>query len=143
MRALTQEELLAEAAYTELENLRSLEIMQAAEEEVKKKAAVIRARHSGPVIRYHSKVVDGESLVRFPNHLTQPEPMTDGLLHTGALESAYDGDHDRKLASRCCFKISNLLLRRPHPSIRHALHVPPSYVAGRHHTADDVSSSVR
>ena len=40
MHHLTQEELLAEAAYTEIANLRSLEALQAAEEEVRKKAAV-------------------------------------------------------------------------------------------------------
>lgn len=67
LRILTQEELLAEAAYTEIENLRSLELLQAAEEEVKKKAAVIRARHSGPYIHYHSKAVNGESLVISPS----------------------------------------------------------------------------
>lgn len=62
-KPLTQEELLAEAAQNEIENLRSLEIMQALEEEVKKKAAVKRARFSGPYIRYLSKKVNNEALV--------------------------------------------------------------------------------
>ena len=65
MKLLTQEELLAEAAQTEIENLKSLEIMQALEEEVKKKAAVKRARYSGPYVRYHSKKVNDESLVSY------------------------------------------------------------------------------
>lgn len=60
---LTQEELLAEAAYTEIANLRSLEALQAAEEEVKKKAAVKRGGYSGPCIRIRSKQINGESLV--------------------------------------------------------------------------------
>ncbi len=61
---LSQEELLAEAAYTEIANLRSLEALQAAEEEVKKKAAVKRGGYSGPCIRLRSKQINGESLVR-------------------------------------------------------------------------------
>ena len=67
-KPLTQEELLFEAAQTEIENLRSLEIMQAIEEEVKKKAAIKRARYSGPYIRYSSKKVNDEALVRHLFH---------------------------------------------------------------------------
>ena len=65
-RPLTQEELLAEAAQTEIENLRSLEALQAAEEEVKERAAVKRARYSGPYIHYHSKPINGEAVVSPP-----------------------------------------------------------------------------
>lgn len=60
---LTQEELLAEAAYTEIANLRSLEALQAAEEEVKKRAAVKRVGYSGPCVRLRSKQINGEGLV--------------------------------------------------------------------------------
>ena len=72
-RPLTQEELLAEAAQTEIENLRSLEALQAAEEEVKERAAVKRARYSGPYIHYHSKQINGEAVVRVP--LSQGRPQ--------------------------------------------------------------------
>ena len=63
-RPLTQAELLAEAAYTELENLRSLEAHLAAEEEFKKKAAVNRSKYSGPLIRFRSKRINDEAVVR-------------------------------------------------------------------------------
>lgn len=62
-RPLTQAELLAEAAYTELENLRSLEAHLAAEEEFKKKAAIKRSKYSGPLIRFRSKSINSEAVV--------------------------------------------------------------------------------
>ena len=62
-RPLTQAELLAEAAYTELDNLRSLEAHLAAEEEFKKKAAVKRSKYSGPLIRFRSKSINNEAVV--------------------------------------------------------------------------------
>ena len=62
-RPLTQDELLAEAARTELDNLRDLEHMVALEEATKKKAMYKRSKYSGPMIRFHSKRVDEVGLV--------------------------------------------------------------------------------
>ena len=62
-RPLTQDELLAEAARTELDNLRDLEQMVALEEATKKKAMYKRSKYSGPMIRFHSKRVDEVALV--------------------------------------------------------------------------------
>ncbi|KAK9821145.1 hypothetical protein WJX74_000389 [Apatococcus lobatus] len=74
-RPLTQAELLAEAAYTELDNLRSLEAHLAAEEEFKKKAAIKRSKYSGPLIRFRSKSINSEAVVHFEimNMLPPPE----------------------------------------------------------------------
>jgi vacuolar protein sorting-associated protein 72 len=63
-RPLTQEELLAEAAQTELENAASVALLMAAEEEVKARAAVRRGAYSGPLLRFRSKAVNGEAVVR-------------------------------------------------------------------------------
>jgi vacuolar protein sorting-associated protein 72 len=65
-RPLTQEELLAEAAQTELENTASVQALIAAEEEVKARAAVRKAKYSGPLLRYHSFKAGSESVVRHP-----------------------------------------------------------------------------
>lgn len=62
-RPLTQDELLAEAARTELDNLRDLEQMVALEEATRKKAMYKRSKYSGPMIRFHSKKVDDVGLV--------------------------------------------------------------------------------
>lgn len=62
-RPLTQDELLAEAARTELDNLRDLEQMVALEEATRKKAMYKRSKYSGPMIRFHSKKVDNVGLV--------------------------------------------------------------------------------
>lgn len=59
-RQLTQEELLAEAARTEIENTRSLQMMVAIEEETKKKAHVQRGKYVGPMLRLHSVKVEDE-----------------------------------------------------------------------------------
>lgn len=59
-RPLTQAELLAEAARTELENTRSLALLQALEEASKSATGPTRARYSGPLIRWVSRgVADG------------------------------------------------------------------------------------
>lgn len=54
-KLLTQEELLAEAAQTEIENTKSLQQLVALEEETKRKADVQRDRAAGPSLRYLSK----------------------------------------------------------------------------------------
>jgi len=56
-RVLTQEELLAEAARTELDNLASLKKLLAQEEETKKKANIKKQRFGGPLIRFRSRTI--------------------------------------------------------------------------------------
>ncbi len=55
LRGLPQEELLADAAKTELENEKSLQIILAREEEVKKRQAAAATVRPGPTVRYHSR----------------------------------------------------------------------------------------
>ncbi|XP_057778740.1 SWR1 complex subunit 2 [Salvia miltiorrhiza] len=64
-KKITQEEMLLEAAQTEIMNLRNLEKVLAREEEVKKRAIVHKAVYSGPQIRYLSK--NGISYLTFMN----------------------------------------------------------------------------
>lgn len=64
-KRMTQEEMLLEAAQTEIMNLRNLERVLAREEEVKKRAIVHKAVYSGPQIRYLSK--NGYSYLDFMN----------------------------------------------------------------------------
>ncbi|KAG9135922.1 hypothetical protein Leryth_002620 [Lithospermum erythrorhizon] len=64
-KKMTQEEMLLEAAQTEIMNVRNLERVLAKEEEVKKKAVVHKAIYSGPQIRYLSK--NGYSYLEYIN----------------------------------------------------------------------------
>lgn len=64
-KKMTQEEMLLEAAQTEVMNLRNLERVLAREEEVKKKAIMHKAVYSGPQIRYIS--TNGSSYLEFVN----------------------------------------------------------------------------
>ncbi|XP_006659017.1 SWR1 complex subunit 2 [Oryza brachyantha] len=64
-KRMTQEEMLLEAAETEIINIRNLERVLAREEEVKKKAVVHKAVYEGPTIRFCSR--DGESHLEFIN----------------------------------------------------------------------------
>ncbi|KAK9842518.1 hypothetical protein WJX81_004063 [Elliptochloris bilobata] len=80
VRALTQEELLAEAAETELVNTASLARLIAVEEEVKARAAINKkSGYSGPLLRYHSRRVgEGaglrcETVFEVVNMLPPPE----------------------------------------------------------------------
>ncbi|CAL5338416.1 unnamed protein product [Camellia sinensis] len=66
-KRMTQEEMLLEAAQTEIMNLRNLERVLAREEEVKKRAVVHKAVYSGPQIRYLSR--DGNSYLEFSKGL--------------------------------------------------------------------------
>ncbi|TKY59739.1 SWR1 complex subunit 2 [Spatholobus suberectus] len=54
-KRMTQEEMLLEAAQTEIMNLRNLERVLAREEEVKRRAIVHKTVYNGPQIRYISK----------------------------------------------------------------------------------------
>ncbi|KAK5826184.1 Vacuolar sorting-associated protein 72 [Gossypium arboreum] len=67
-KRMTQEEMLLEAAQTEIMNLRNLERVLAREEEVKKRAIIHKAVYSGPQIKYVSK--DGSSYLEFSKGLT-------------------------------------------------------------------------
>ncbi|KAJ6819531.1 SWR1 complex subunit 2 isoform X3 [Iris pallida] len=62
-KRMTQEEMLLEAAETEIMNLRNLERMLAREEEVKKRAIVHKAVYNGPQIRFSSR--NGTSVLEF------------------------------------------------------------------------------
>jgi hypothetical protein len=53
-RVLTQGELLEEAARTEVENLASLKLLLAREEETKRRANMARRRYAGPAIKWRS-----------------------------------------------------------------------------------------
>jgi hypothetical protein len=53
-RPLTQEEMLAEAVYTESLNQASLARILAMEEESKKRAAVVKHKYEGPLLRFRS-----------------------------------------------------------------------------------------
>nr|CAD1838638.1 unnamed protein product [Ananas comosus var. bracteatus] len=70
-KRMTQEEMLLEAAETEIMNLRNLERVLAREEEVKKKAIIHKEVYNGPQIRFTSK--NGISLLEFNkgHHLNQ------------------------------------------------------------------------
>ncbi|CAB4271713.1 unnamed protein product [Prunus armeniaca] len=67
-KRMTQEEMLLEAAQTEIMNLRNLERVLAREEEVKKRAIVHKAVYTGPQVRYFSK--DGCSYLEFSRGLS-------------------------------------------------------------------------
>lgn len=74
-RQLTQAELLAEAARTEVENIRSLQYMEAIEEENKRKATSNGGRYSGPMISVKSvKNSDGlEQTAVVVKNMAMPE----------------------------------------------------------------------
>ena len=59
-RQLTQAELLAEAARTEIDNAKSLLLLVAIEEEHRKKAQVKKGRYVGPMLRLRSFAAGGE-----------------------------------------------------------------------------------
>ncbi|GAB4857986.1 hypothetical protein Ancab_015890 [Ancistrocladus abbreviatus] len=67
-KRVTQEEMLLEAAQTEIMNLRNLERVLAREEEVKKRAVVNKAVYTGPQMRYVSK--NGHSHIEFSKGLS-------------------------------------------------------------------------
>ncbi|KAL9242232.1 hypothetical protein vseg_016252 [Gypsophila vaccaria] len=67
-KRMSQEEMLLEAAQTEIMNLRNLERVLAREEEVKKRAIVHKPVYTGPLIRYISK--NGQSFIEFDNGMS-------------------------------------------------------------------------
>jgi vacuolar protein sorting-associated protein 72 len=66
-KRMTQEEMLLEAAETEIINLRNLERVLAREEEVKKKAVVHKAVYEGPTIRFCSR--DGNFSIKISSSI--------------------------------------------------------------------------
>ncbi|XP_056692663.1 SWR1 complex subunit 2 isoform X2 [Spinacia oleracea] len=67
-KRMSQEEMLLEAAQTEITNLRHLERVLAREEEVKKRAIVHKEVYTGPQMRYSSK--NGDTVIEFRNGLS-------------------------------------------------------------------------
>jgi vacuolar protein sorting-associated protein 72 len=75
-RPLTQAELLAEAARTEIENTKSLELLVLIEEETKKKAQVSKRRYAGPMVRWKSRRVgDAELGTLEIRNMAMPDEM--------------------------------------------------------------------
>lgn len=111
-KKMTQEEMLLEAAQTEIINLRNLERVLAREEEVKKKAIVHKAVYSGPQIRYSSK--DGYSYIEFSkgvsfqteiNTLSPPYPEKTLCAITGLPAKYRDPKTGIPYATKEAFKI--------------------------------------
>ncbi|GLJ50577.1 hypothetical protein SUGI_1077400 [Cryptomeria japonica] len=111
-RRMTQEEMLLEAAQTEIMNIRHLEKMLAREEEVKKKAITNKSVYSGPVIRFHSK--DGKNTLEFTNVSTFPSeifsksvpyPEQPVCVVTGQLAKYLDPKTGMPYATKEAFKI--------------------------------------
>ncbi|KAL4448293.1 hypothetical protein ABPG75_005512 [Micractinium tetrahymenae] len=75
-RPLTQAELLAEAAKTEIENTKSLELLVLIEEETKKKAQVVKRRYAGPMVRWKSRRLgDREATTLEVRNMSMPESL--------------------------------------------------------------------
>lgn len=72
-RRITQEDMLLEAAQTEILNRQHLERMLAREEEVKQKAIVHKTVYSGPQIRFYSR--DGKNLVEFIGDVAESQEL--------------------------------------------------------------------
>jgi len=70
-RKMSQEEMLLEAAQTEIQNRQSLEIMLAREEEVKRRAIIHKEIYNGPQIRYISR--NGTNIMEFTKVPAVPE----------------------------------------------------------------------
>lgn len=70
-KKMTQEEMLLEAAQTEIQNRQSLETLLAREEEVKRKAIINKEVYSGPLIRFYSK--GGVNILEFVKMAEVPE----------------------------------------------------------------------
>lgn len=102
-RPLTQEELLEEAAQTELENSASVAALMAAEEEFRARAAVRKAKYCGPLLRYHSLKVAGESVVRPTRKLLRDQLI--GSIHLIKSKDAswkQDSERTAHLTRPCC-----------------------------------------
>ncbi|XP_024545569.1 SWR1 complex subunit 2 isoform X1 [Selaginella moellendorffii] len=72
-KKMSQEDMLLEAAQTEVINLQSLERMLAREEEVKKKAIIQKTVYNGPQVRFISK--GGYNVLEFTKVSTLPSAI--------------------------------------------------------------------
>nr|DAD48467.1 TPA_asm: hypothetical protein HUJ06_018404 [Nelumbo nucifera] len=98
-KRMTQEEMLLEAAQTEIMNLRNLERVLAREEEVKKRAVVHKEVYSGPQMRYTSRngkitsfLDAGKSFLEFSKGLSfQSEICTTKVLYPEKVVCAVTG----------------------------------------------------
>jgi vacuolar protein sorting-associated protein 72 len=63
VRPPTQEEMLAEAAQTELLNTADLQRILAMEEETKRRAVVVKQPYEGPLVRFRSSKQHGDELL--------------------------------------------------------------------------------
>ncbi|XP_024539617.1 SWR1 complex subunit 2 [Selaginella moellendorffii] len=72
-KKMSQEDMLLEAAQTEVINLQSLERMLAREEEVKKKAIIQKTVYNGPQVRFISK--GGYNILEFTKVSTLPSAI--------------------------------------------------------------------
>ena len=61
---VTQEQMLLEAAFTEIHNERSLAVLLAREEAAKARSSLKAEPYSGPLIRYRSRCKEGAEEVR-------------------------------------------------------------------------------
>ncbi|KAB5521554.1 hypothetical protein DKX38_025873 [Salix brachista] len=88
-KRMTQEEMLLEAAQTEIVNIRNLERVLAREEEVKKRAIVHKAVYSGPQIRYFSK--NGKLLLLIFEPFLDMQLFQQHLFHVMVNGSTFSG----------------------------------------------------
>lgn len=111
-KRMTQEEMLLEAAQTEIMNLRNLERVLAREEEVKKRAVVHKAVYAGPQIRFLSR--DGCSFLEFVNGASfesniltksSPYPEKDLCVVTGLPAKYRDPKSGLPYATKEAFKV--------------------------------------
>lgn len=61
---LTQEQMLLEAAFTEIHNERSLAVLLAREEAAKARSSLKAEPYTGPILRFRSRRKEGEEEVR-------------------------------------------------------------------------------
>eukprot|EP00252_Welwitschia_mirabilis_P006973 TRINITY_DN17945_c0_g2_i1.p1 TRINITY_DN17945_c0_g2~~TRINITY_DN17945_c0_g2_i1.p1 ORF type:complete len:491 (-),score=144.70 TRINITY_DN17945_c0_g2_i1:314-1786(-) len=110
-RRMTQEEMLLEAAKTEITNLKNLERMLAHEEEVKKKAVVHKPVYDGPVICFCSG--GGKNILEFTKgsfpagffKQSQPYPEKPVCVITGQPAKYRDPKSGLPYATKEAFKI--------------------------------------
>ncbi|KAG9456033.1 hypothetical protein H6P81_000541 [Aristolochia fimbriata] len=124
-KRMTQEEMLLEAAETEIMNLRNLERVLAREEEVKKRAVVHKEVYSGPQIRYSSR--DGKTLLEFSKGLSfqselsadpAPYPQKSVCAVTGLPAKYRDPKTGLPYATKEAFKIIRERFSQDNSSVR-------------------------
>lgn len=110
-RLMTQEELLAEAAQTEIRNIASLQKMIAREEETKARAMMTKSVYQGALFRYRSFQQNGEAQVR--NHHVSTVFLMPCCLHARRLQCRLPGDKMKpgcELMSQVTLEVCNMKL---------------------------------